>query len=82
MATEIVSCIIHPGIGVARIGNSPDGYFIGPEVPGVTPRLCLVPRLYQYGTEGMSITLDGGNNTTILDMRSPHMPSHTISHAG
>ncbi|RZL85273.1 MAG: hypothetical protein EOP32_00415 [Rhodococcus sp. (in: high G+C Gram-positive bacteria)] len=25
---------IHPAIGVARVGNSPDGFFIGPEAPG------------------------------------------------
>ncbi len=30
--TKIVSAKIHPAIGVARIGNSPSGYFIGPEV--------------------------------------------------
>ena len=29
-------CKIFPGIGVARVGNSPDGYFIGPETPGLT----------------------------------------------
>ena len=37
MSTEIVSCRIHPGIGIARIGNSPDDYFIGPEAPGAVP---------------------------------------------
>jgi hypothetical protein len=26
---------IHPGIGIARMGNSPDSFFIGPEMPGV-----------------------------------------------
>lgn len=26
---------IHPAIGVARVGNSPDAFFIGPEQPGV-----------------------------------------------
>ena len=32
-------CKIFPALGVARVGNStePDGYFIGPEVPGVVP---------------------------------------------
>ena len=32
---QIVRAIIHPAIGIARIGNSKkhDGYFIGPEVP-------------------------------------------------
>ncbi len=25
---------IHPAIGVARVGNSPTGFFIGPELPG------------------------------------------------
>src|SRR5437762_13506504 len=34
---QIVTCRIHPAIGVARVGNSPDEYFLGPEVPGPTP---------------------------------------------
>jgi len=34
--TKIVRAAIHPGIGVARIGNSPEEYYIGPET--VTPR--------------------------------------------
>jgi hypothetical protein len=36
----IVRAAIHPGIGVARVGNSPEGYYIGPEVmdpPPMTP---------------------------------------------
>jgi hypothetical protein len=33
-AGEIDHCVIHPAIGVARVGNSPDGWFYGPEVPG------------------------------------------------
>lgn len=31
----ITSFKIHPSIGVARLGNSPEKYFIGPEIPGV-----------------------------------------------
>ena len=30
---------IHPAIGVARVGDSLDDYFIGPEAPGVPPTL-------------------------------------------
>jgi hypothetical protein len=30
---------IHPAIGIARIGDSPDDYFVGPEAPGVPPSL-------------------------------------------
>jgi hypothetical protein len=30
---------IHPAIGVARLGNSLEGYFVGPESPGVVPSL-------------------------------------------
>jgi hypothetical protein len=30
---------IHPAIGIARVGDSPDDYFIGPEAPGVAPTL-------------------------------------------
>ena len=28
---------IHPAIGIARVGNSPDEFFIGPELPGDQP---------------------------------------------
>ncbi|MEO5654751.1 MAG: LodA/GoxA family CTQ-dependent oxidase, partial [Nitrosospira sp.] len=28
---------IYPAIGIARIGNSKTGYFLGPESPGITP---------------------------------------------
>ena len=31
---RVVSLRIHPGIGIARLGNSPEGYFVGPEAPG------------------------------------------------
>ncbi len=34
---QIHSVAIHPAIGVARVGNSPDAYFFGPEVPGPHP---------------------------------------------
>ena len=30
---------IHPAIGVARVGDSPDDFFVGPEAPGVPPSL-------------------------------------------
>jgi len=38
MAT-IETVKIHPAIGIARVGNSPDQFFVGPEMPGV----CDVP---------------------------------------
>ena len=28
---------IYPGIGIARVGDSPDDYFVGPEAPGGAP---------------------------------------------
>src|SRR4051794_8389843 len=30
--SDIVKAVIYPSIGVARIGNAPDGYVVGPEV--------------------------------------------------
>jgi hypothetical protein len=33
----IVSAAIHPSIGIARVGNSPDGCFYGPEVTDPAP---------------------------------------------
>ena len=35
---RIVRAAIHPTIGIARVGNSPDAFFFGPEVPGALPR--------------------------------------------
>ena len=35
---RIVRAAIHPTIGVARVGNSPDAFFFGPQVPGELPR--------------------------------------------
>ena len=32
--SKIDHCRIHPGIGIARLGNSPTEFFIGPEAPG------------------------------------------------
>ncbi|HET9872479.1 MAG TPA: LodA/GoxA family CTQ-dependent oxidase [Propionibacteriaceae bacterium] len=34
---EIARYVIYPGIGIARVGNSPEEYFIGPEAPGELP---------------------------------------------
>ena len=34
---EITSAAIHPAIGIARIGNSSSGYYVGPELPGTVP---------------------------------------------
>ena len=33
----IVKAAIYPPIGIARVGNSPDAFFIGPEVPDPVP---------------------------------------------
>ncbi len=35
---EIKSFAIYPSIGIARVGNSPDEHFFGPELPGQYPR--------------------------------------------
>ncbi|HEX8138520.1 MAG TPA: LodA/GoxA family CTQ-dependent oxidase [Pyrinomonadaceae bacterium] len=35
---NIVRYVIYPGIGIARVGNSPEEYFIGPESPGQAPQ--------------------------------------------
>jgi len=33
-SARIAYCRIYPGVGIARIGNSPTEFFIGPETPG------------------------------------------------
>lgn len=72
---------VFPGIGTARVGNSPE-YFIGPEFPGDVPNLgkpykdengYLKPqaarfRVYGYDAEGnvvAEITHDPTNGTTL-----------------
>lgn len=37
MPSKIASAKIHPSIGISRLGNSPEGFFFGPEIPGVPP---------------------------------------------
>jgi L-Lysine epsilon oxidase N-terminal/L-lysine epsilon oxidase C-terminal domain len=34
---RITRVAIHPAIGIARVGNSRDSFFFGPEVPGILP---------------------------------------------
>src|ERR1700737_2609335 len=31
---------IHPAIGVARVGNAPDDFFVGPEHPGIPANMA------------------------------------------
>ena len=35
---EVARYVIHPGLGIARVGNSPGDYFLGPEAPGQVPQ--------------------------------------------
>ncbi|MFJ8042038.1 LodA/GoxA family CTQ-dependent oxidase [Kitasatospora sp. NPDC096147] len=37
MLDQVVRAAIHPAIGVARVGNSPEEYYLGPEVPDPLP---------------------------------------------
>jgi sugar lactone lactonase YvrE len=34
---RVVRVAVHPALGVARVGNSPDAFFLAPEVSGTTP---------------------------------------------
>jgi len=36
-ASEIVRAVIHPAIGIARVGDSDNEYFLAPEVPHPMP---------------------------------------------
>lgn len=35
---HVTRVAIHPAVGIARVGNSPDYFFFGPELPGTVPR--------------------------------------------
>jgi hypothetical protein len=65
----IAFCRIHPGIGVARVGNSSEEYFIGPELPyptdnppggyrdaaGALKRQAARFRVYGYNAAGQVV---------------------------
>jgi hypothetical protein len=51
---------IHPAIGIARVGDSPDDFFAGPEAPGVAPSL----------TRPDAPALPAGERGTYKDSRS------------
>ena len=34
---RVVAVAVHPAIGIARVGNSADSFFFGPEMPGSLP---------------------------------------------
>ncbi|MFM9135269.1 MAG: LodA/GoxA family CTQ-dependent oxidase, partial [bacterium] len=36
--SRITRVAIHPAVGFARVGNSPEAFYFGPEIPGTTPR--------------------------------------------
>ena len=66
---EIVNYKIHPGLGIARMGNSPDEYYVGPLSPGETPdpeggfkdklgrikRQAAEFRIYGYNKDGVAV---------------------------
>ncbi|MFI5529882.1 LodA/GoxA family CTQ-dependent oxidase [Kitasatospora sp. NPDC051853] len=66
MLDQVVRAAIHPAIGVARVGNSPEEYYLGPEVPdprpaepgfykdpaGAVKREVARFRIYGYDAEG------------------------------
>lgn len=69
LTSAIVKAAIHPGIGVARLGNSPDGWFVGPELPygvggpeggyrdelGAIKRQGARFRIYGYDVDGQVV---------------------------
>src|ERR1700716_4808 len=64
--SSIAAVRIHPALGIARVGNSEDEYFIGPELPypttqqlgfykdphGKLKRQAALFRLYAYDAKG------------------------------
>lgn len=64
---EIVRAAIHPAIGIARVGNSADEFYLGPEIPGGLP---IAPGGYKDASGAMKrqaarfrvFGLDAGGN--------------------
>ncbi len=64
----IVRAVVYPSIGIARIGNAPDGYIIGPEVVNPPPKTAnrgrspyrdeqgrLLPQVARFRLYGVNI---------------------------
>ncbi|MBX3229739.1 MAG: LodA/GoxA family CTQ-dependent oxidase [Labilithrix sp.] len=76
---QIVRAVIHPGIGVARVGNSAEGFFIGPEVveptitevgqsrdgAGALKRQAARFRIYGYNAQGQIVREITGDNADV-----------------
>ena len=59
---------IHPGIGIARLGNSDTEFYIAPETPAALPLACDAQGNPRYGPDGTTPVLV----TTFKDARGPH----------
>lgn len=68
--SKIASCAIHPAIGIARVGNSPTAFFLGPRMPGAVnapaggfkdggdPEHGIPPRIKRQASEFRIFALD------------------------
>ena len=77
--TKIVRAAIHPAIGIARVGNSTDEFFLGPEVTepvpekpgfykdstGALKRQAARFRIYGYNAAGQVVAELNANNALI-----------------
>jgi hypothetical protein len=48
---------IHPGIGIARLGNSDTEFYIAPETPAGLPQACDPQGNASYGPDGLQPVL-------------------------
>lgn len=90
---EIVAYKIHPGLGIARIGNSPDEFFIGPLAPGEVPnpeggfkdssgrikRQAAEFRVYGYNNAGVAVKEVTADDAEIV--WNVHLANRKAEHA-
>jgi hypothetical protein len=74
----VVKAAIYPSIGIARVGNSPEEYFIGPEVPHPATRRRAV-RQDQAGACGGGDDIEPSIRAPILAQRSVHRRATRIA---
>ena len=77
--SKVHTCRIHPGIGIARVGNSPDGYFIGPEArPDFRTAICRIRVLARLLPRSLAIAtfagLEGARPSSAFAMRRDGLP--------
>jgi hypothetical protein len=74
---SVVRVAVHPAVGIARVGNSPDAFFFAPEVPGAvtTARAMLSAKSLRAMQKFLGLSRQG-----MRKQLGTELTHHSISH--